>query len=583
VINTQGSQLAVNVPGKLVGKVRFDPPANARKMQLCTIGITQSHKIRGDNAFAAPKILAALGMSASTDKYGCVQATIIDHADPQLVLEVSQATLRGWRRHTTLIPLVTKATTCLGILALIACLAALQRRYGGAWSPARLTVWVENRLAIVFVVITLPFGIAMALIGPPTSVPDEQAHLAKIAAVADGRAFGTLDDHKIEDINSGYGGLSNGALPHANGLSLKSLRSIVAQDLVCNRRTSNFPSNALGYAPLPYVLAAIDYRISCAAGSSFGTFFYSSRIINLLVAVLLTALGIAAAGTGRWVIFVFGSLPMSVYLMGSLSADSLAIGSSLWLLGLVSGLLSGRLKSGTGTTSFLTIAGLMVALSKPGYVWLVVAVALCYRPFPSFRHYAINVLIAVSLPLVAHTYYLYHMAGFTVPFPGVDQHANASSLIENPLHFLQLVSATLLSDNLQVLYETMVGRLGWLDVSIGTVGITCTAIAITLSLLCNSSTFTGGHIARAGLIALALVASVALCVPLYIAWTLPGSSVISGLQGRYFIPAIATLCLGLSICIPASFRRWLIPAMLSCIFIPLFAATMALWLHYYSH
>jgi uncharacterized membrane protein len=83
----------------------------------------------------------------------------------------------------------------------------------------------------------------------------------------------------------------------------------------------------------------------------------------------------------------------------------------------------------------------------------------------------------------------------------------------------------------------------------------------------NARRKTAGAFVFAHGIVVSLLAIIVLCVPFYAFWTQPGSPVIEGLQGRYFLPIAALTGMACSFALPRSMRG--LPALALLAMVPL--------------
>ncbi len=444
----------------------------------------------------------------------------------------------------------------LGSLASVALLLGLfllwRTRTGRRWVDG-IGCFAYGRPVTLFVVIALGFGLCDAVISPPGTVPDEGSHLAKIAAVSQGALLGAPEDGKIPDLIGNYGPMPGQRLTAPSSTLALAVKKTATAPLICKAETSAFNRNALGYSPLPYLLSAMTYRAACRLSAPFWGFLYISRVLNLLLALFLVALGIRWAGPGRWVIVAVAGLPMTLYLFASVSADSLAIAASLSFLGLVSGIASGKIPAQTKTATWLMLVGLLVALSKPGYVWIVFLCLLTYRRFRANNVSLWRPGLALIIPVLLHLAYLAVAAQYAVPTIAGNVQEQRYSLLHHPQHFLHLWLATFFGSSVVHLYKEFIGVLGWLTVQLGTPAYSIAPVGLLLALLAGDRRYRLSPAQRSLTVALALASLMALSVPLYLEWTSPHATYIHGLQGRYFIISMCCLLLGLTQPLP---ERW---------------------------
>ena len=110
--------------------------------------------------------------------------------------------------------------------------------------------------------------------------------------------------------------------------------------------------------------------------------FYLARLFNGFAALAVGFLALHIATRGRFLIFTLLTMPMSFYLMGSLSQDALLLAGSALFWSIVSNNLStGRIPN---PSTILGLATLLVVLSC-GRPYIVLAVVFFLKPFRDMR------------------------------------------------------------------------------------------------------------------------------------------------------------------------------------------------------
>ena len=117
-------------------------------------------------------------------------------------------------------------------------------------------------------------------------------------------------------------------------------------------------------------------------------------------------------------------------------------------------------------------------------------------------------------------------------------------MLENPLHFPQALINSM--DYAPWILLQVIGVLGWLDTSLhASVYPTLALLLLAVTLGWNFDPRYRGRVALvAGAVTLAYVAAVYFIF--YLAWSAPTSNRVDGVQGRYFVVVLPTLCLAVS-------------------------------------
>ena len=385
----------------------------------------------------------------------------------------------------------------------------------------------------------LALGATYVFITPPGAVADEEAHLAKIIRLSEGIPFGGSGSEPLPDTREMYGpfrGYSNNKAAFTD----EELSAQLRKKLVCAATSTTLPRGADGYFPHQYLLSGVAFKASCAAGATFGFFLYSARMLNLLLSIALVVLALCHAVRGKWALFAIALLPMSLFQMGSLSADSLTISLSIAWLGLVSGI-AGDKVTPTRIMPVLWTLSLAIAFLKPGAAWILVCLAFCKPAFDrSGSSFGAAMLKFVALPWVIHAAWTLLAAKGAGSLAGVDAVANAHSLVAEPSIFTHAWFNTFFTDRVLSLGKMLVGVLGWLDVYLSPWVYPVGGLALLATLWTNEDSMP--RMPRwipplALVLATGSLAMIAL--PLFIYWSPAGLGFIQGLQGRYFITTVA--------------------------------------------
>jgi uncharacterized membrane protein len=239
---------------------------------------------------------------------------------------------------------------------------------------------------------------------------------------------------------------------------------------------------------------------------------------------------------------------MSLFQMASLSADALTIALSVAWLGLVSGISGGAVPAARAQRA-LWLLGLSIALLKPGSAWILAALLFCRPAFEAAKlSFPVALLKFVALPWVVHVAWTLWAAGNAPLLAGVDPQANLALLTQHPFAFPRLLTHALTGSDGLLLWQRLVGVLGWLDVPLSTWAYWLATLAVLGAFWTNAAELPRRPRMHAPLAwALALGSTAVLALPLFLYWTPTGAAAVQGLQGRYFLPTLAFLvsCCGL--------------------------------------
>lgn len=523
----------LRINGRGAAWLRIDPPPGVTTT-LCDLRIGRSGSRRQYEILSADEL-------SLTDGHACLKLQPGQNArDPKLILRFVDRSARKIERAGT-----WQAVFYAALPVLLVSLWWIYRFY------RRLREWLsalpappgfgtlDRNAHWVCAALMLVFGVAYVFITPPGAVADEEAHLAKIIRLSEGVPFGGSGSEPLPDTRKMYGpfwGYSNNKAAFTN----EELSAQLSKKLVCAATSTTLPRGADSYFPHQYLLPGVAFKASCAMGATFGFFLYSARMLNLLLSIVFVGLALRHAVRGKWALFAIALLPMSLFQMGSLSADSLTISLSIAWLGLVSGI-AGDKVTPARIMPMLWALSLAIAFLKPGTAWILVCLAFCKPAFDRAGHsFGAAMLKFVALPWVIHAAWTLLAAKGAGALAGVDAVANARSLSAEPSIFMHAWFNTFFSDRVLSLGKMLVGVLGWLDVHLSPWAYSAGGLALLATLWTNEDSMprTPCWIPPLALV-LAAGSMTMIALPLFIYWSPMELGFIQGLQGRYFIATAA--------------------------------------------
>ncbi|MDR3291632.1 MAG: DUF2142 domain-containing protein [Methanobrevibacter sp.] len=89
---------------------------------------------------------------------------------------------------------------------------------------------------------------------------------------------------------------------------------------------------SFNYMPLPYLGVAFVIKIGELLNSSLLALMYFGRLINLLIYTIIVYFSIKILPTGKYVFLLLALMPMSLYVASSISADSLNLALSFFII-----------------------------------------------------------------------------------------------------------------------------------------------------------------------------------------------------------------------------------------------------------
>jgi uncharacterized membrane protein len=397
-------------------------------------------------------------------------------------------------------------------------------------------------IAWLYLVIALVWGLAMAVITPPFQVADEPAHyyrawsVAQLELVAKPGMVVSIPDN-VATLADRLGTVP-GSDWSTNRYSIEAARALLWERIASTGRDQS--TSAASYGPIGYVPQAIGISIARVLGHSPLLALYFGRFLNLLASVLIVFLAIRTVPFGKPFIALVALLPMFVFQAASLSPDGLALSGSLLFLAMMLKLGSSPILR-TANLALMACTAAILLNAKPGFAALVLlAFVLRPRQFGSIGRYAVWVgsTLVAALGLSALFMLVAPHAAPGIP-AGVDQAGQLAFVLRHPWTFANVLYRTFfVQKEILGLARSGYGILGWLNVTLPVVGMCGMALA-ALVLMGYRETVKTTPWQRLVICGTGVVFVCVISLALYLGWSAVAAPVISGLQGRYFIPVLA--------------------------------------------
>jgi len=470
----------------------------------------------------------------------------IDHARPLKGAICVRVLGQGPRRL-----LAEKALRVGGLLVFLALAACAW------WARTLRRWWLSGQVALglkadvgrastawLYLIIALAWGLAMALITPPFQVADEPAHyyrawsVAQLELVAQPGMVVTLPDNVATLPDR----LGSAVIDWTtNHYSAGAARALLWERIAPTSRDQ--VTSAGSYGPLGYIPQAIGVSVARVLGHSPLLALYFGRFLNLLASVMIVFFAIRTVPFGKPFIALVALLPMFVFQAASLGPDGLALSGFLLFLAITLRL-STRPILQTADLALMACTATVFLNVKPGFVVLVLLVFMLRpRQFGSVRRYVVwvssTLAAAFGLSALLMLVAPHATAGYlaSLGMYGVDQAQQLAFVLRHPWAFAKVLYRTFDQQNV-ALAQSGYGILGWLSVGLPTVGMFGMTLAAILFMgyreTVRTTLWQRLVICATGVLFVCVVS-----LALYAGWSAVAAPVVSGLQGRYFIPALA--------------------------------------------
>ncbi len=413
----------------------------------------------------------------------------------------------------------------------------------------------------LFICLGTAFGLLFLFLTPPFQTPDEDLHFFRAYEITQGGIIEIKQQDKIGDF-----------LPVSISQTTKAFEpvrfhaevKVKPQEITGllnlpldrdNKTFIEFPSTAL-YPPTAYLPQIVGIGLGKIFNLSPLVLMYLGRLASLLAWLFLIYYALKIIPVGKWLMFLLALLPMGLFQAASLSADVLTNGLAFLGIALF---LRFALTSETLNSKklfLLLTVGLLLSLSKPAYA--LVPLVFLFIPLKNFANkktYHIFSAWLIGLIVLTNLAWFYGAGNLSVPTKAQTSPAAQLEYISAaPLEYAKTILRTI-PESSGFYLHTFIGWLGWLDtpLPLWIIYSYYAALLLALGLDNNQEPHLPAKI-KLGLLFIALSTIVIILTSMYLIWSPVGGRLITGVQGRYFIP-IAPLLL-----LPFLYnRRWIKP------------------------
>lgn len=446
------------------------------------------------------------------------------------------------------------------------------------------------KLEHVFVAAGLFFGGLFLCVLPPLSAPDEVSHyisayqlsshiMGKPANYKTGHVLVRAEDWFLEDVNGEYQyELDGDALVavHQEEMDATVLGQTLTEDTYKKIHelglfhhaavpgaagadqtpvyaVSTYPPVVT--TPLAYVPQAVGITLARLLGMNSLGLAYLGRLFNLFFYVGMTFLAMKRLPFGKEALFGVALLPMTLHLTGSMSYDAMILALAFYFTAVCLDLAFEKEKV---RVLDIVVLAAVVAVMGPCKMVYAVLMALCFlipvRKFGGWRNYLLSaaaVLAAFVIAMVlvnSQTIAIYTSETETYVTWAEEAGYSLGQLLSNPKLLFQMFYNTFVWQA-EYYHLTMIGAyLGNVDVvldvpylavmffSLGLLGLSFRKPGETLKISMGQRCF---------IWIVCLGCAGAVMFSMLLAWTPVSSKVITGVQGRYFLPFLPVLLMSL--------------------------------------
>lgn len=408
----------------------------------------------------------------------------------------------------------------------------------------------------VFVVLGLIFGILLAFMNPPWQSNDEDRHFLHAYFISEGKILGTprtdkvggyLPRNLVETVNSFQG------IAFYEGRKIDPSKETLAKQTALDESNKEFYHN-FHFRENP--LAFIPYSIGIFAGKIINSnpvwLLYFARIAGLLVYLALMYLTIKLTPVFKSVFYLFGLTPMVLYQSSSVTYDMLSNSLSFLMVGIA--LYYAFTHEGELTWKNLLLFFLLAVahrFSKNGYYLIPFIFFIVPRNKIGSNAKMAIMFIALAMASVIPSYTWWPLvqsasSGVVIPEMKKDFYVsmseNLSLNLSAPVTFISNIIMNLFHFGKEWMGGVL-GRFGYAYAMMPEWFLAIHGIILIIVAFLDSSSKIVFSIYQKMVVAAVAFGSIALIILAFYLTSPVGASMVFGLQGRYFIPAVPVLLL----------------------------------------
>ena len=402
----------------------------------------------------------------------------------------------------------------------------------------------EKVLLLVLAVIGTGYFIAI----PMLQVPDESGHYYRSFEISQGDLL-TPKSYVGDGLSTLPAGLIPEDMVSLKGIDYEMIRNNLDWEMAPRAKSiySN-PTQAL-YSPVSYLPQALGCLVGRLLTRRTVMVFYLARFFNFLACGLLCYYAVKWIPFGKRFLLLACCMPMYLQQMVSLSSDAFINAAAFFLLAQILKIMKNEGMAGKKERLLLGISCALVALCKVVYLPLCFMVLLI--PAEKLwegkkgKWYKIGLCVGST---VLNLGWMLIAFGYMIEFrAGVDSPAQVKYILTHPISYLLVVTRTC-GDKLVDWLGTMVGaKMCVLNVYTSLLFVLLYLIVLGMEMIIldekEENFLKTSH--RVWSIVLFFLLFGITLTTLYVQWTALQSPMIEGFQGRYLIPLLPLLAMGL--------------------------------------
>ncbi len=404
-----------------------------------------------------------------------------------------------------------------------------------------------------FLIIGLIYGVCFLFATPALQVPDEYEHFYRALYVSEGHMF----PEKVGNMSGVYIPESvqltastifkewfSFTKDREDKLNITPLLNIKFSSQ--NRVFEDISRIAvITYSPIPYILSAFAITIGKLFNLPPIILIYLGRLANLLSWIFLTYLAIRIIPVHKWVLLMIALIPMTLFEVASLSADSLILGLSFIIVAIFFKFAFDRNKKHINKKDIYILFILLLLLSLSKQIYFLLLFLIFLIPSQKFggrkNMFFITGILFIAIIMISGGWNLLVKDLYVPIVPQISISAQIAYMLGDPLRFPYALLKTFYYRGFS--YQLLFVGNFLLDIPlpIWWIGFYVFSI-IPVALMDKSKVLISKNQKLISLFIFVIV-FLLVCAFVYVSWTVVGQNIIDGIQGRYFIPILPLLFL----------------------------------------
>jgi len=401
------------------------------------------------------------------------------------------------------------------------------------------------KLERIYLILVIPLGILYCLANPLGKIPDEDYHVRKSMAIAQGNLFSHAKENG--DAEDKFN-VKLAELVSTSTASYKEALNRINIEETDETVDMWYTTMAL-YAPICHIPQALGIILAKLFKGNLVIQCYSARMVNFVVAILFIYHAIKLIPFKKHIILFISMLPIVLNEFASMSSDALTISISIFFICYILYLKydNNKLEINRKDIIILTISALIIALCKIVYIPLVFLLFILPKEkFETLKNKNIIIISIVFVSIFLNLVWLIYCSRFLIMFnPGVNSLEQVKYVLLHPFRYLLIAFRTLNTYGQMFIVHLCGEGLGHFNVQTSVLYVfPCIVIASMLFFINEDREKVQIDKTTKCVTFIIFLLIVALIyTSLYVQWTKLGYSIIEGIQARYFIPILPLIAI----------------------------------------